>query len=170
MDEIISKFESFSTQEPKKNDIDLLIEQIQAISIFDPEKELKELKSNFNKLVYFKQVIKNLDSTAFKPALESFMDKLDSVNQYYLENVSFDISDYRNDSYSMYDLDSIADLLALIKDSLEESLQINDPCKKLEHVLSAYSYILEFIQDYTNIKLETTDIEHLHTNKKLKRK
>ena len=125
MDEIIKQFENLlHNTEP---DIDLLILQIKNIEI---DNEWKKMKTNYFQLKHFEMLIKNMNQEYFEKnilkAFNLFLDKIDSMNQYYLSQINFD-----------------TDIVVL--EYLEKSLNANDPLKKLEYSLHAYSDIFDII-------------------------
>ena len=127
MDEIIKQFEKLSQNTSTKPDIDLLISQINNIEI---DNEWKKMKTNYNQLRHFEKLIKNMNQEYFEKnilkAFVLFLEKIDSINQYYLSEINFD-----------------TDLIVL--EYLEKSLNTNDPFKKLEYSLHAYSDIFDII-------------------------
>ena len=93
IDNIISSFENLLNG-TNTNSIDNLINQINQIEI---NTEYSELISNYNKLKYFKNFIGN--ELVEKP-FWLFMEKIDSMNQYYLQNINFNPLEYNQ--YNQY--------------------------------------------------------------------
>jgi hypothetical protein len=148
MDDIISKFENLST-ESKKSDIDDLISKINDLDI-NNYFEWNRLCDNYNKLKYFKSIYSNVDikyyESIFKKPFLIFMNKIDEVNKYYIENIILD-PNYYTDGYNMYDISSIRDIIEIISNSLKKSIKLENPSTKLDYVLIAYSNIKLLIED-----------------------
>jgi hypothetical protein len=172
MDDIISKFEKLST----KVSIDDLIMQISKIDIKDPLLEWDQLQQNYARLKHFKQIYSNVDikhyESIFKKPFLKFMEKIDELNQYYIKNINLDSESYTDNSgHNIYDLSSIKDIINIIGNSLDKSMNSNDPIKKLDYVLIAYSNIILLIDDFKgkNDLLNSTDIQ-FYQNKLKKRR
>jgi len=130
--------------------IDMLISKIDDIEINDNHFEHSQLIENYDSLLNFKTIF---NGEEFKDAVVSFMDKIDSINQYYLKNVCFDYKEYTKDcvdisEYNTFDINSLQDTVKLISNCLIMSLNTNDISKKLEYVLTSYKNILMIIDDY----------------------
>jgi hypothetical protein len=67
-----------------------------------------------------------------------FMEKIDTINQYYLDNIDFG---------NKYDLASINELYILIKELLINSIKSTNVYEKLDYVLTAYSNIQFIIKN-----------------------
>jgi hypothetical protein len=173
MDEIISKFENLST----KVSVDDLIMQISRIDIKDPQLEWDQLQKNYSRLKHFKQIYSNIDlkhyNSIFKKPFLKFMEKIDEINQYYIKNINLDSESYTNNSgHNMYDVSSIKDIINIIGSSFDKSMNSNDPTKKLDYVLIAYSNIILLIDDFNGencVKFNSTDIQ-FYQNKLKKRR
>ena len=122
MDEIVKQFENLLHN--TKPDIDVLISQIKNIKI---ENEWKKMETNYYQLKHFEMLIKNMNQEYFEKnilkAFVLFLDKIDSINQRYLSEISFDTNQ-------------------VVLGYLEKSLNANDPFQKLEYSLHAYSNII----------------------------
>ena len=117
----------------------------------DPELEWKKLNDNLTKLNYFKNVfskINKFNRIYFEKAFSKFMDKIDEVNQYYLRVISFNLEDYTNTvGFTIYDADTLKDMVVLISSSIDKSLNCNNLYTKLDHVLAAYSNLVLLAED-----------------------
>ena len=117
----------------------------------DPELEWKKLNDNLTKLNYFKNVfskINKFNRIYFEKAFSKFMDKIDEVNQYYLRVISFNLEDYTNTvGFTIYDADTLKDMVLLISSSIDKSLNCNNLYTKLDHVLAAYSNLVLLAED-----------------------
>ena len=139
--------------------IDLLISKIDDIEINDTHFEHSQIIENYDALIEFRNIF-HLRGT--NDAVVSFMDKIDSINQYYLKNVCFDHREYNKDTvditeYNTFDITSLQDTVRLISNCLILSLNTNDISKKLDYVITSYKNILIIVDDYnysgnTNIK------------------
>ena len=67
-----------------------------------------------------------------------FMEQIDTINKYYLENINFS---------NNYDLASINELTVLIKELLISSINCTNPHEKLDYILTAYSNIQFIIKN-----------------------
>ena len=147
MDEIINNFKKLKTDDQ----IDDLIMQINKIDINDPQLKWSKLQQNYSRLKHFKKIYSNVDlkyyECIFKQPFLKFMEKIDEINQYYIKNINLDPDSYTN--YNIYDLSSIKDIIKIIGESLDKSMNSNDPTKKLDYVLIAYSNINLLIEDFS---------------------
>jgi hypothetical protein len=134
--------------ENNSNNIDLLVSEINKIEISDPDYEFRKLVKNFYKLKEFKEIKNN--STSFQKSFKLFMEKIDSINQYYLKNIDFSINTNNTNNY--YDNLSIKDTVKQIEELLDKSLSVNDCNIKLDLVLEAYSNLILFIENEFEIK------------------
>ena len=164
MDEIIAKFEKLSTLSKDKGSLSkdkdalskdkgslskdkessdtmsLLMEKIKAINIINPEQEWMRLTGNYFKLRHLRG-IKNKDPVLFL----LFMEKLDTLNKYYLDNINL--------NYNAYDMASIRDIIKIISETLNKSVMSNNPDEKLDYILIAYSNINLLIDDLDSAKV-----------------
>ena len=106
MDELISKFEKLKTRD-----------------LINPTQEYERLLSNYSKLLQFKEY-----PEPFLP----FMKKIDSINQYYIDNI---------ECINKYDLASLRELVVIIKELLANSINCKNPYDKLDYIITAYSNI-----------------------------
>jgi len=138
--------------ENNSNNIDLLVSEINKIEISDPDYEFRKLVKNFYKLRDFKK-IENI-SVSFQKSFKLFMEKIDSINQYYLKNIDFSINDINNinNTNNYYDNLSIKDTVKRIEELLDKSLSVNDCNIKLDLVLEAYSNLILLIENEFEIK------------------
>jgi hypothetical protein len=174
MDDIISGFKKLSTQ----SDVDDLIEKIENTKLFDPNEEWKNIQSNYSKLKYLQTVIINTDKNIFDrfflEPFRKFLEKIDSINRYYFDNVSFNVDDYNdNCGFTKYDIGSIRLKIQVISSHLKISLDMDTPdIHKLNYILIAYQNIIELIEDYRGecfIDLLDYDFINNFSNKKIKR-
>jgi hypothetical protein len=164
IDSIINMFDKLlSIEDPEKNtententemntEMNTIIGSINSeIFKVDPELEWKKLNDNITKLNYFKNVfskINKFNRIYFEKAFSKFMDKIDEVNQYYLRVISFNLEDYTNTvGFTIYDADTLKEMVVLISSSIDKSLNCNNLYTKLDHVLAAYSNLVLLAED-----------------------
>ena len=137
-----------------ENNIDLLVSEINKIKISDSDYEFRNLVNNFYKLKEFKEIKNN--STSFQKSFKLFMEKIDSMNQYYMKNIDFNTNVNTNvntnDNTNFNDNLSIKDTVKTIEELLDKSLSVNDCNIKLDLVLEAYSNLILFIENEFEIK------------------
>jgi hypothetical protein len=154
MDSIIGLFDKILNIEEYSNKEDseeLVVKIGTEIVKYDPELEWNKLNDNLNKLNYFKTVLSKINKfnkVFFDKAFSKFMEKIDEMNQYYLRMICFDVNSY-NDSngFTIYDIDTVREMVLLISESLNTSLVSNDLIVKLDHVLKAYSNLVLLASD-----------------------
>jgi hypothetical protein len=166
MESIISNFEKLYTDKREDNILELIF-SIKNISIQESTIEYSRFTENYSKLKYLKQLFDSLDnfneSIFYKP-LKLFMEKIDSVNDYYLTNINLDPG--------FYDNSDIKPLVTIISKKLRDSLIIKDPLEKLNDILIAYESIVK-IYDYTEkdyfiFGFEDPDFERQFSHKRKK--
>jgi hypothetical protein len=135
-----------------ENNVDLLISEINKIKIdeIDSDYEFRKLVKNFYKLKEFKEIKNN--STSFQKSFKLFMEKIDSMNQYYMKNIDFNISVNNTSVNTFNDNLSIKDTVKIIEELLDKSLNVNDCNIKLDLVLDAYSNLILLIENEFEIK------------------
>jgi len=152
MDDIINKFENLLNEEDQ---IDSLIDSIRKVDLHDPCMEEKRLIDNYSKLKYLKQIVnsfKNQPDDKYKMFMKPFnmfMDKIDSVNRYYLDKVILDPGYYNNqylENFNNSDICSLRDIVTIVGHSLNDSLNEKNTITKLDLVLNAYSNIIKVIE------------------------
>jgi hypothetical protein len=159
MDDIINRFEKLSTN---KDEIDDLIIKISNIDIYQ-DLEWNKLQKNYSRLKHFKKIVK--DCTDFQKPFLAFMEKIDQINKYYIKNINLDPESYiDNDGYNLYDISSIKDIIKIINECLETSINSDNPATKLDYVLIAYSNIILLIDDFSGEKC----IKYNHSIKRRK--
>jgi hypothetical protein len=154
MDSIIGLFDKILNIEEysdKEDSEELVVKIGTEIVKYDPELEWNKLNDNLNKLNYFKTVLSKINKfnkVFFDKAFSKFMEKIDEVNQYYMKVICFDVNSY-NDSngFTIYDIDTVREMVILISESLNKSLVSNDLIVKLDHVLKAYSNLVLLASD-----------------------
>ena len=120
MDDLISKFEKLETTE-----INDLISKIKFVNI---NQESQRINENYLKLL-------NLRNYSYSEPFMLFMEKIDTVNKYYIENID------------NYDIASINELIELIKELLISSINCTNSYDKVDYILTAYSNIQFIIKN-----------------------
>ena len=139
-----------------------LLCEIDKIKVRDSDFECSKLLENYSRLRILKSLVLNCNILMI-PFIR-FMEKIDSVNQYYLKEINLDPEYYDSDSdielsitsdskqikLPVYELHSLKNSVIIIKSSLEESLNCNDPVEKLELVLTAYNLMTTIVHVVRN--------------------
>jgi hypothetical protein len=130
MDKLIETINQFTINETDLS-FDHVMEELSNLKTIDFDYEWHLITSNYSKLRYLNDIIKNFyipESDKFLESLTSFMNVLDKTNIYYLETIDFN-----------YYKDQEINFKAIkIKELLEDSLNKSDPIEKLNLVLKGY--------------------------------
>jgi len=134
MDQIIETINQFTID---NNDMDIdksfdiVMGKLFTLDTVDFDYEWHLITSNYSKLRYLNDIVKNFyvpETDKFLDSLTSFMSVLDRTNVFYLENIDFN-----------YYKDQDIKIKALkIKEFLEDSLNKSDPIEKLTLVIKGY--------------------------------
>ena len=147
MDFILNKLKDISIT-TRKNDIDDLIDKIDNITVYDPDLEWKKLNDNYNKLKYFNNTVIGNNDPVFIKVFSLFMDKIEEMNKNYISNIILDPDHYNSDEYyNFYTIDEVKQIIQLISDCLYNSFEMDDPYKKMENTLTAYSHMISLVED-----------------------
>ena len=98
---------------------------------------MTRLNDNYLKLKHFKS-IKNKDPIPFL----FFMNKIDSINKYYIDNINL--------NYNEYDMASVRDIVKIISDTLNKSVKSDNPDEKLDYIL--IEAIIGYLRQSFNLK------------------
>ena len=154
LDNIIGLFDKILSIDEKTDETDsdkLILTVNSEIITIEPELEWKQLNDNLKKLNYFKTVLSKINKfnkIFFDKAFSKFMEKIDEVNQYYMKVICFDINNYTNSSgFTIYDTDSVKEMVLVISNSLDKSINCNNLEEKMEYVLEAYSNLVLLASD-----------------------
>jgi predicted DNA-binding protein YlxM (UPF0122 family) len=134
------------------SNIDSLICKINEIKVHDSDAEWETILNNYENLLKFK----NMKTISQKP-FELFMEKIDSMNQYYLKNLDLTQETYSNE-YHINDVLSVQEMVKEIETSLVESLNIKDSTKKLDYVLTAYKHMIRIVCEFTHKKVKRSEL------------
>jgi nitrogen regulatory protein PII-like uncharacterized protein len=139
MDEFIQSFQQFSVTNDKEKFEESLEDVICKLNeLNDLDAEWKTLRSNYSKLKYLHELVEKYyipDSQTFLRCLEKFLKKLDSVTEYYLDEIDW------------YDGNG---LHLKIKIQFEKSLQTNDCIEKLKYLMKGYSMLVGVVETIRN--------------------
>ena len=162
MDDLINLLKNCVVDSKKFDEgLDELISNLK-IKEDDPNKEWETISENYSKLKHLHRLINFYKITVlpekFKECLTLFFIDIDKTNQYYLRTLDWDSEPF------------FLDKIKLIKNSLENSLNISDPYEKLEIIIKAYFMFLPIIEYFRKDKFieNITDIQFLKDFKKRK--
>jgi hypothetical protein len=129
---------------------------------FKVNKEITEIKNNYSKLKYFRNLSLQLDFYFFEkyfmyPFLE-LMKKLDEVNKYYIDNIIISSELYIKN-----------DIINLIYNNINNSLQTEDPSIKLDAIIIAYKNILILFEEENKGEIIDPSHERLIITKRRKK-
>ena len=166
MDDLINLLKNCVVESKKFDEgLDELISNLKIKEESDPNEEWDTLSENYSKLKHLHRLINfykikenGIDTLKFKKCLNLFLIEIDKTNQYYLRTL-----DWESEPFFL-------DKIKLIKNLLEESLNINDPYEKLEIIIKSYFMFLPIIEYFREDKFveNITDIQFLKDFKKRK--
>tara|TARA_A100001015_G_C14993848_1_gene715266 strand:+ start:970 stop:1476 length:507 start_codon:yes stop_codon:yes gene_type:complete len=118
------------------NDIDHLTNILSKVKVFDQEENRLVLTKNMQKIEY---------CTTYKIIDAQFIDYLNTVNNYYLQNINFDLDIYEEEIKH-----KIVVIHHILKNFYKEFLEYQDYYGSLECLYGAYQLIAEIInfEDY----------------------
>jgi len=134
------------------SNVDSLLSKINEIKVHDSDAEWETILNNYENLLKFK----NMKTISQKP-FELFMEKIDSMNQYYLKNLDLTQETYSKE-YHINDVLSVQEMVKEIETSLVESLNIKDSTKKLDYVLTAYKHMIRIVCEFTHKKVKRSEL------------
>jgi hypothetical protein len=150
--DIDSNLENDSVNIKNSSNIDSLLSKINEIKVHDSDAEWETILNNYENLLKFK----NMKTISQKP-FELFMEKIDSMNQYYLKNLDLTQETYSKE-YHINDVLSVQEMVKEIETSLVESLNIKDSTKKLDYVLTAYKHMIRIVCEFTHKKVKRSEL------------
>lgn len=145
MDSLLRALKKTKINDP----LDEVIEQLNKVEItISPNQEWDRLFEFFNKLQYLKGIKDNFlsrpyteisyhDEMEFIKALQVFLDKLDELNQYYLQNIDWAAGDEKETAID-------------VKKLLERSLSDNRIYYKFDLIYDAYEMMIYIIDPEGN--------------------
>ena len=119
----------------KDLELEQVISKLSTLETVDLDYEWNLLASNYSKLKYLENIVKNFyipETDLFLTSLSRFMNKIDKTNIYYLENIELE-NEYRP-----------------IRDYIEGSLKSTDPIEKLTLVMKAYNILIPLVEQFRN--------------------
>ena len=144
MDQIIETINQFTID---NNDMDIdksfdiVMGKLFTLDTVDFDYEWHLITSNYSKLRYLNDIVKNFyvpETDKFLESLSKFMNVLDRTNVYYLENIDFN-----------YEKNTEIKIKALkIKEYLEDSLNTSDPIEKLTLVIKGYDLFVPIAEHF----------------------
>ena len=157
MDTLIKGLKNFNISKDVSS-FDHLIDSLDEIDLgsdseFDSEQEWIRLSQNYLKLKYIDSLLNSEIEypEKFKNLLNSFLESMDKVSQYYLQEIEWALSD-----------PEIRTECEFIEKCLSESLNISDSIQKLKKIIECYNVFIPLVEDFrrervSNIELEDHD-------------
>ena len=149
IDSLCKSIESFGINkipEQFDNDLDLLMDKMQNIEIYDPTEQWKLLQNNYSRLKYLYEIINFYNikiEGKFESSIGKFMILIDNQTQTYLKEIDW------------YEVDTNFKAQALmVCNTLEESLNKNNPVSKLNDVLKAYKILINIVEGIRDEKYQ----------------
>jgi len=158
MEHIIDGFENLILKQTGEMSNELLLSEllfsIGNLSVHDHEFEWNRITDNYSKLIQLSKIISINESNLVYEPLYEFMKKIDKVNEYYLKNIDFDLNPciIEFEHLEKDDMYSLIDTSMIIKESLMDSISINDPYQKLDEVIHSYKSIIELVEHLNGLK------------------
>jgi len=148
MDSLIHAITSFKLSDDKKDEIfDNLISQFETLDTHDPESEWETITSNYSKLLFLHHNIISFEfpeTEKFKQVLMNVLSQIDKKNNYYLNELIWDIDGIN---------DKVKDDCDYIQELFHKSLQMIDPLPKLQVIMEAYTIFIPILEDFRNEKI-----------------
>jgi hypothetical protein len=151
LSEIIKNFGITKNKNKFEDDLENIMLKLDNVQIEkDSNEEWDSLQSNYSKIKYLYETINFYNipqESKFINSLKKFMEIIDQQTLYYLNQINFDNPDPEL---------SINDECAIIKDSMEKSINENDPIKKLNFIMKAYNVLVEIVEEIRDETMERT--------------
>ena len=150
MDQLLKSLDNFKLG---ISGIDDIISEFDNLSTQDNNHEWEMLIANYSKLRYLENMefeLSGLDS------FRRFMEQIDKVTQRYLREINWNV-----------DFEFIDESLE-IKYNLSNSLNNNNPFKKLKYIIRAYDILVPIVEDFRKEKFVDVieDLDFIKTFKK----
>jgi hypothetical protein len=140
------------------DEIETIMKKMNTVDLDDTEENWKYFKNNYAKIRYLFEFINNSKinlSPLFYSALRKFMETIDKQTQFYLQRILWDPQS--NDE-------------SVIKNLFQDSLNENDPVKKLNSIVAAYTILVPIVEKIRNEKcngdLETSFLDQFQPSAK----
>jgi hypothetical protein len=140
--ELSDSIKNFGISKNKKifdDELEVLCLKLNNSGIEDDHDNWEIFKTNYSKLKYLYELITFYEISKDKKFMESFilfMESIDKVTQYYLENIIWVNSEFKD--------------CLIIHDYMCESLNNNDCIKKIELIVNAYSKLMPIVEHIRN--------------------
>jgi hypothetical protein len=147
LSESIRKFAVTSNQERFDDELDFIMGKMKNVEIDEVSDEHWDtLRVNYTRLKYLNEIINHFNLPTegkFIESIKKFMDSIDKKTLFYLQEINWYGSEpeFLDDSMK-------------IKEFLEESLNENEPFKRLNSVVKGYKILVDIVEDMRNEKCE----------------
>lgn len=147
LSESIRKFAVTSNQERFDDELDFIMGKMKNVEIDEEsDQHWDTLRVNYTRLKYLSETINHFNLPTegkFIESIKKFMDSIDKKTIYYLQEINWYASepDFLEDSMK-------------IREYFEESLNENDPIKRLNSVVKGYKILVAIVEDMRNEKCE----------------
>jgi hypothetical protein len=124
------------------DELETIMKKMNTVDLEDTEENWKSFKNNYAKIRYLFEFINNSKinlTPLFFMSLRKFMETVDKQTQYYLQRILWDPQS--NDE-------------SVIKNLFQDSLNENDPVKKLNSIVAAYTILVPIVEKIRNEKCE----------------
>jgi len=156
MDDLINTLNNFKLG---LSGIDDIISRLDNLTTQDSNYEWEQLVANYSKMKFLERMEPELScSINLINSLNRFMEQMDKVSQYYIREIDWTReTDFRKEG-------------AEIENYLSESINHNDPFKKLRFVINGYDILIPLVEGFREEKFveEIEDEEFVQIFKKRK--
>ena len=144
MNEIIDLLVNFKITRNDK--FDSLISKFESTSLLNPQQEWVNLQEYYSKLKYLKE---SIDRTNNVPEFKKFIGIIVKQNVYYMKNIDLDPEYYTPEDhyFTKYTYEEVIEIMKIINECFEYSLNTTDPYSILDHTVLAYSYLVKLAED-----------------------
>lgn len=151
LSDIIKNFGITKNKNKFEDDLENIMLKLDNVQIEkDSDEEWESLQSNYSKIKYLYETINFYNiplESKFINSLKKFMEIIDQQTLYYLNQINFDNPDP----------DLLADTeCAIIKESMERSINENDPIKKLNYIMKAYHVLVDIVEEIRGETIQRT--------------
>jgi hypothetical protein len=140
------------------DELGLIMKKMNTVDLEDTEENWKSFQKNYAKIRYLFEFINNSTinlTPLFYSSLQKFMETIDKQTQFYLQRILWDTQS--NDE-------------SVIKNLFQDSLNENDPVKKLNSIVAAYTILVPIVEKIRNEKcngdFETSFLDHFQPSAK----
>ena len=153
MDFLIKSLDNFKISNDLNKfdkDLDDVIHLFNKQVIIDADFRWEELTSNYSKLIYLNDIIKNYyvpESEKFLLTLEKCIEQIEKTNVNYLDEINWEVS---QDEFSSS---------TYIREELLTSIKSKDPITKMKHILNAYAKLIHIVEEIRKEKFKFDENE-----------